>query len=109
MEDYFETLFVRREVEALGLNVREGTMFVWRFLGKLGWVSWLSAACLPLARHDPEQLQEMMDPGYYDDTKRGGSKNHSIFLRGICMVVRIRGQDRIQRTGAGCLVHEFRS
>jgi hypothetical protein len=54
-------------------------------------------------------LQEMMDPEYYDDTKRRGSENHSIFLRGICMVVRIRGQDRIQCIGAGCLVREFRS
>jgi hypothetical protein len=44
-------------------------------------------------------LQEMMDPEYYDDTERGDSKNHSIFLRGICMVVRIRGQDRIQCIG----------
>jgi hypothetical protein len=53
-------------------------------------------------------LQEMMDPEYYDDTKRGGSMNQSIFLRGICMVVRIRGQGRIQCIGAGCLIHGFR-
>jgi hypothetical protein len=53
-------------------------------------------------------LQDMMDPEDYDDTKRGGSMNQSISLRSICMVVRIRGQDRIQCIRAGCLIHELR-